>query len=826
MSYFSSLDEGPTVDTVTDPQKLFHALPAKAPKYEYLRDVQGEVLGRWHEVRTQRDTVIKMNTGGGKTVVGLLALKSCLNEGTGSAVYVAPDHYLCGQVLAEAKDLGIETTTDPRSPHFLNGRAILVVPIHTLFNGKSKFGVGAEGARLPIGSLVVDDAHACLSIAEGQFTLTLPSGHVAYDELLKLFRPDIAAQSLTAMTEIQNGDPRAMALVPYWAWKDKQEKVAGILVPYREDKELEWAWPLLKESLEVCRCVFTAYGAEIGPRCLPVEMLPAFVQAKRRIYMTATLADDSVLVTDFDADPKSVAAPISPKGGSDIGERLILVPQEINTSVKDTEIRDFVAAYAKTKNVVVIVPSFERAKFWVSVATATVSADNIEEGVSKLRASAGNLVVMVNKYDGVDLPNDACRMLVVDGLPTARRLLDRQEQTLLEASTRHRAKQVQRIEQGMGRGIRASHDYCVVLLMGSQLLGALYANGSAAMFSSSTTKQLALSRKVARLIEEKGLDEMAKVVDGALGRDPMWVAAAKNALIEVSNPATVTVDPIAIAQREAFDSTRRGRYDRAEAALRSALDKTDSEAAEGWLLQQIAEVVHHVDKVRSQSILAGAHDRNISTTRPLNGIVYPRVDTVGLDQARQAGEYLSKKYADGNAMILGVNALLDRLHFGPGTAEMFEEALKELGLHLGFRAQRPEKLGIAGLDVLWGIGQLRYALLPCKSEAVAATISKNYADQVSGSAAWFAGAYDQTCSAVPVLIHPSQTLDAMAAVPEDTMVLTAAKLEGLKSAVSSYVTAVKGRLDNTVHVRSNLEANNLLGTQIVGQHTLPVKKAT
>ena len=35
-----------------------------------------------------------MNTGGGKTVVGLLMLKSCLNEGVGPAVYVTPDNYL------------------------------------------------------------------------------------------------------------------------------------------------------------------------------------------------------------------------------------------------------------------------------------------------------------------------------------------------------------------------------------------------------------------------------------------------------------------------------------------------------------------------------------------------------------------------------------------------------------------------------------------------------------------------------------------------------------------------------------------------------------
>ena len=40
-NYFSSLDEGSTVDTVIDPNKIFHALPAKAIKYEFLRVCPG-----------------------------------------------------------------------------------------------------------------------------------------------------------------------------------------------------------------------------------------------------------------------------------------------------------------------------------------------------------------------------------------------------------------------------------------------------------------------------------------------------------------------------------------------------------------------------------------------------------------------------------------------------------------------------------------------------------------------------------------------------------------------------------------------------------------
>ena len=102
---------GPSADTVTDPQKLFQALPAKDKKYAYLRDVQGDVLGKWFAADKQKDTVIKMNTGSGKTTVGLLLLKSSLNEGVYPAAYFAPDNYLCSQVEAEAKRWGSKSLT-------------------------------------------------------------------------------------------------------------------------------------------------------------------------------------------------------------------------------------------------------------------------------------------------------------------------------------------------------------------------------------------------------------------------------------------------------------------------------------------------------------------------------------------------------------------------------------------------------------------------------------------------------------------------------------------------------------------------------------------
>src|SRR5256885_13558306 len=134
---FELLVGSASMDALIEPRKIFATLPNK--KYSYLRDVQSEVLDIWFARRDETDLVLKMNTGAGKTIVGLLVLQSCLNEKKGPVVYVAPDHFLCEQVCFEGSQLGIPVVADYFSLEFKRAEAILVIPVHTLINGKSAF---------------------------------------------------------------------------------------------------------------------------------------------------------------------------------------------------------------------------------------------------------------------------------------------------------------------------------------------------------------------------------------------------------------------------------------------------------------------------------------------------------------------------------------------------------------------------------------------------------------------------------------------------------------------------------------------------------------
>lgn len=413
---FGKLNDG-VVAKQTDPRKIFTTLKRDV-RFKRPLDEQADILDAWYERRGAKDLTIKMNTGGGKTVVGLLCLQSSLNENVKPAVYITPDNYLVAQVMTEAKALGIATTENEKDPDFISGRSVLVANVHKLFNGRSVFGVGEK--KIPIGCIVVDDAHACLGVVNDQFCIKSKAANPVYVGLLALFDEDLKTQSPTALLDLKANDPSVVMTVPYWAWQAKQDRVLALLHANRTTPELEWNWPLLNECIPQCTCVFGGSGLEIAPLYVPIDRIPAFATANRRIYMTATLADDTILVSHFQADATEVVNPIRPKGGGDIGDRMILSPQEINPDYTVEEIQTFVSSIAENLNVVVIVPSKLKAEPWKKFAHQILDKDNIQEGVSLLKIQHVGLTVMINKYDGIDLPGSACELLVIDGLPEVR----------------------------------------------------------------------------------------------------------------------------------------------------------------------------------------------------------------------------------------------------------------------------------------------------------------------------------------------------------------------------------------------------------------------
>lgn len=426
MNLLSKLSSSTKAKTI-EPREIFMTLPSKAPGYGYPRDVQSEVWKKWFDIRNEKNVILKMNTGSGKTVVGLIMLQSCLNEEKGPAIYVVPDNYLVKQVIDEAKRLGISATEDKDDYSYSNSKAILVTSIQTIVNGYSYFGM-REGGNYPIGSIIIDDVHACMDKIISQFMIKIDAESDAYKELIAIFSSSLKDYNPKNYIDIvEMKDCRKKMLVPYWEWQRQQDNIYRILTKYDNSKNsaIYFGLPLIERSLETCDCIITASAIEISPKGIDLDKISSLEEASRRIYMSATLADDSVFVSALGLNTEDMKNIITPENANDIGDRLIIFPKYVNSDISEIEIKEKIEEIAKKYNVVILVPSFSRAKFWDERGIRTATKDNIDKIVAALKSGKHvGKIIFVNRYDGIDLPGDACRMLVIDGLPPLNSIKD------------------------------------------------------------------------------------------------------------------------------------------------------------------------------------------------------------------------------------------------------------------------------------------------------------------------------------------------------------------------------------------------------------------
>lgn len=813
---FKKLGAQSPADTSLDPRQIFTALP-KNKKYSFPRDVQTQVWEQWLQRKDKKDLIIKMNTGSGKTIVGLMILKSSLNEKKGPAVYITPDNYLKDQVIKEAKELGLPVTEDEHDAGFSSGRSILVINVSKLFNGKSVFGIGDTGIRIPIGTLIFDDSHSCISKIREQFTVSIGSTHPAYIRILDLFKDAIDTQSPTKYMEIQQGDPSVFVRIPFWSWRKQIDVIIKILLTYQTDKEVMFSFPLIKEIIKGCSGFFGGGKFEVSPAFLPIETIPSYLSSSRRIFMSATISDETELVTDLGCDSKSITKIINPKSAGDLGDRMILVPSLSNPQIADDELRNALSTYGQKMNVVVLVPSTKRAELWATFGAEIVHAQNSTMAVEKLKNSKKNFMVFVNKYDGIDLPDDACRILVIDCLPEAQSLSQKYENLLLSGSEIHQFKQINRIEQGMGRGTRSNEDYCVVFLMGKNLVNMLNRADSSKFFGAGTLAQLKLAESMTEQLKGQSLREIFQAVDACLSRNRDWVNASKGVLSDLTLNENAKLDALEINLKNANKLLLNGQYAKAAEQIQEIVNKCADPRVKGYVQQILAECIGYYDESNSQELLLSAKMNNPSILKPLAGVAYSRINQLGVQEL--AAKEFYKKYLEPNDMIISMQGVLEDLIFDEDLTSRFESSIEYLGKFLGFNTQRPDFVTNIGPDGLWAVGDQTFWVIECKSGVDAdKLISKDHVNQLSGSVNWFNNKYDTiNCFKIPVLVHPNHKLDQHASKVENMFVMDKGCIAKLKTSVNSYLTAIshKGAYKDADEIRKSLLANGLYGHESI-----------
>ena len=155
-----------------DPLEIFRRQP-KPPEINDLYTSQAEVLRDWHYRRDQQDIVVKLHTGGGKTLVGLLIAQSTINEKGGPVLYLVPTNQLVKQTAEKSRQYGIEAVVYERgrmlSDYFEKAETIMIATYRSLFNGRSKFGLLGQADVQMASAVILDDAHVAFGSVRDSF---------------------------------------------------------------------------------------------------------------------------------------------------------------------------------------------------------------------------------------------------------------------------------------------------------------------------------------------------------------------------------------------------------------------------------------------------------------------------------------------------------------------------------------------------------------------------------------------------------------------------------------------------------------------------------
>ena len=767
-----------------------------------LRPAQRSILEKWYQDSTdKRDLVIKLHTGEGKTLIGLLILQSKLNKGEGPCLYICPNIYLVQQVCEEAQKFGINYCVIPNSNEipddFLSGKKILITHAHKVFNGMSVFGLNNQYTK--VGTVILDDSHACIDVIKDAFSIQIEKtkNERLYNSILSLFEDDLRDQGEGSFIDIQTENYDTLMAVPYWSWYDKKTEVLKLLSSNLEDAQVKYTWPLLKDSIDNYSCYITGNKIELCPYRTDIDVFSSFSKSKNRILMSATTQEDSFFVKGLDFSVEAVEMPLKNDQQKWSGEKMIILPSLIDDECdRDLIVTKFSQMKTQRFGIVAIVPSTKKAAQYQNLGATVANKKDIFDQIKKLKKGEfENVVVINNRYDGIDLPDESCRVLIIDSMPYFEDLSDRYEERCRPNSEVINKKLAQKIEQGIGRGVRGEKDYCALLIIGADIIKFMRSVATNKYFSAQTKKQIELGLSIAEMAredQEENVEPIKIVVSlkkQSLNRDEGWKAYYTSEMDGIQEiPIDKTIYEKLSLERKIEQLYYNGEVIKACDAMQNFIDEScDDPLEKGWYLQQLARYTYIYQKDHSNTLQKAAFKMNKQLLKPKEGIEYTKVSYINENRLNRIKTFINK-FKDFDELQLEVNAILDNLSFGI-ESDKFEEALQSVGEFLGFISQRPDKEIRKGPDNLWCGVDDQYLIFECKNEVDdnRGEINKHEAGQMNSHCAWFEEEYGTNARVQRFLIIPTKNLSYYGNFTHDVKIIRKGKLRDLRKNIKGFV---------------------------------------
>jgi hypothetical protein len=457
-------------NNVSTPEEVFFTL-TRASTHGYLRGQQQDVLREYAaNGATSSDVAFELPTGTGKTVVGLLLAEWKRRSGEKTA-YLTLTNQLAAQVISEASKLGVPIA-DLRGDKYTRNSAEV-----GKFSTNSAIGISTYSNLFNInpvikgcGLVVFDDAHGGEHYANQMWTLTIDKDKYPerYSNLLGAIRP---ALSRSQQSEIMEGDDYSMVqIADIVAHPECIALIHGVL---DEDELFQLVWRNLRSKLASCLFLISSFEITIRPLIPPLHTHEAFANIGQRVYLSATLGEKSDLQRAYCVKDIEFFRAKS----AHWGRRYIFVPGLFVDEDTAQEAAANIWDALSPRRALLIAPSNRGAtKAYSDFAEKCenepirLGADDISDELSSFTESVDSLLVLGGRYDGLDLPDDDCRLLLLVGNPAASTTLERHMTSKWKMGPATRRNGLTRLIQGMGRCTRSATDFAVVLWLGQSLV--------------------------------------------------------------------------------------------------------------------------------------------------------------------------------------------------------------------------------------------------------------------------------------------------------------------------------------------------------------------
>jgi len=707
---FSQLGTTAKKAAPVEPIKLFESLPSLENTPNDLWRGQAEALANWHAVRNSKDVLVSLNTGAGKTIVGLLIAQSLVNEGVENVIYICSTIDLVNQTAAEAKRIGIPYTTrvkrDFSNDLFETEKSFCITTYQALFNGHSVL-----RRKFFPGAVIFDDAHVAESILRDAFTIRIPSQDYPelFNEIAQLFEPHF--KELKASSRFKDSLSFGEHATAFAAPRGVQQRSSQILQLFekhdlKDDSNLTYAFEHIKDHIDACAAIFTRGVFELAPPFLPSLALDVFERPVRRVYLSATLQSQTEFIRAFGRQPSKMVIPSNDAGN---GERLIIDGRNIQAGFS----AEYIKGIAQEKKIIIAVPSYLSSKKWEEI-SAPPTAEKFSKALNNFREADHGAFTLVSRVDGIDLPHDTCRLMLMEGLPSGTSLLERYQWEFLRMNNVHAARVANRLAQLFGRINRGRNDYGVFLIGGKDLSIWLAKDRNVSLLPPLLQKQIMLGRSVQEGMSLDSTSKVSEAINSVLDRDKAWLDYYEREVklgeldkdqTDRAEAAEPTMVEAALVESKYAAFIWNGDYTEARQIMEASIDnvaRADTPLG-GWhsvWLGAAFDLEGDSDSAdRSYGIARSRIGPAIALPRP-NRQKVTATDEQSNFFALSLRSYLG--YSSGGKCDTEIIKLKEELSLiDRGTTRQAEESVRKLGEILGFRSTRPDNDQGTGPDVLW-----------------------------------------------------------------------------------------------------------------------------